>query len=189
MELQSAVTKAGAEWTTTLTGQGDEWFESWSAKAEEADILMVVASQTYLERFTPALHQEACKIKEMRDRGTAVYVINPAKHKPAEIRVNIMDGEATMGSFETWWNFAQKDPTMSIEKNPAYTKGDTCRAKGHRLKIKGNGSSWYCSGRKEFVQGCQSGLQKRSSTDARYKCDLCDYDLCEECHTAIGFYG
>jgi hypothetical protein len=161
----------------------------------------------YKDRYSPALYKEACLIKEMRDQGTAVYVIDPAKHKPAEIRVNIMDNETTMGSFESWWNFAKKDPSVTIqthllsplskipsfqgtvEKNPSYTKGDNCRAQKHRLKIKGNGNPWYCSGRKEFLSGCQSGLSQRLSTDARYKCDQCDYDLCEECHTAIGVYG
>ena len=48
LELSDAATKAKCESTIVLPrGQDERWLQNWSAKAEEADIIMVVFDECY----------------------------------------------------------------------------------------------------------------------------------------------
>ena len=55
---------------------------------------------------------------------------------------------------------------------------------GHRLEVKGTDADngWACDGRHE-AGGCVLGCTGFRQTEgwARFRCDVCDFDLCEDC--------
>lgn len=93
-------------------------------------------------------------------------------------------------------------PASALQFNLSnMVKGSACRAKGHILTPRGKvDTSWKCTGRKEFKNGCLStGIivddardsqkgQKFWSPFGRYQCGECDYDLCEKCYLAHPAY-
>jgi len=64
----------------------------------------------------------------------------------------------------------------------------TC-AKGHPLTSLGTSrnNGWACDARKA-PGGCRAGITGFFQSDGlgRYRCDTCDYDLCEKCHATDG---
>lgn len=53
------------------------------------------------------------------------------------------------------------------------------------LGLSRDNGRWFCDGRKE-VGGCKSGITgpRQSVGVNRFRCDECDYDLCEKCYLA-----
>ena len=68
--------QAGCEWTATHTAQSEGWLEVWSDSARLAQYIIVVMDREYKQRFTEALNMEAQVIKEVFDKGGAVYVFD-----------------------------------------------------------------------------------------------------------------
>jgi len=53
----------------------------------------------------------------------------------------------------------------------------------HNLFYNDNDNGWRCDGRNAFSDGCKSGITSFHQTDGikRFRCDPCDFDLCEKC--------
>ena len=59
-------------------------------EAREADVIIVVFTPEYKERFTKWLLMEAKLIHELAEKGTQVYVFDSECMRPSDIRVNLM---------------------------------------------------------------------------------------------------
>ena len=81
-----------------------------------------------------------------------------------------------------------KRETMSLESKTSGNNNssslNTCR-KSHPLKMLGTSrdAGWSCSGMTLFPGGCKKGCTGFYQTKGwkRWRCELCDFDLCEDC--------
>lgn len=104
----SEVQQAGAQCTINHNAQGSgSWFTTWKTKLWQASGAIVFFSDKYRGRFTEALRWEAGAILRIRrDRPDfKLFIFDPAQHKPAEVRANILDGESVMGDVSKWERF------------------------------------------------------------------------------------
>ncbi len=67
---------------------------------------------------------------------------------------------------------------------PNFKKDDSIKIKGHSCKLyyqKWNSLSWHCDGSR-LEAGCKSESRGYTfSSYYRYRCNICDLDLCDEC--------
>lgn len=95
--------------------------------------------------------------------------------------------EACWKARQTAGSAAPLPPTSASPLPPtlerAFTVEKIC-PKGHKLFALGTSrdNGWACDGR-FFAGGCKSGItgMRQSKGLNRYRCDSCDYDLCEKC--------
>eukprot|EP00961_Rhodomonas_salina_P026625 359815-Rhodomonas_salina.1 len=81
---------------------------------------------------------------------------------------------------------AKKDIPLPLAPKKVFHE-PTCE-NGHRLAFKGkNDTQWACNGR-ETEEGCRRGCTDfgQSSTWDCWRCDACDFDLCDQCF-AVSF--
>mmetsp|Transcript_129797 Transcript_129797/g.361666 ORF Transcript_129797/g.361666 Transcript_129797/m.361666 type:complete len:358 (+) Transcript_129797:80-1153(+) len=102
----------------------------------------------------PYSQREAMEASRMDKKGEGT------QHKEGK---NVLKPFSASMPPELWGVACKRDHTLKLEALPA--------------------SSWICERQKDGT-GCKSGLTNKSNTRGmpRYRCEACDYNLCEKCH-------
>jgi len=108
--------KATFEITGLHQGQNADWFEVWKRKCENADVVIVIFSGIYQDRFTKALLREATLIMELEQQGKVrVFIFDPRKCDAAVIRDNLEEDAEFMGDLPRWKNFVTSTSPISLD--------------------------------------------------------------------------
>ena len=102
LEVSNAVARAQALFTVVHDAQNSAtWFTTWKAKCEDATGVVVIFSAAYRKNFTQALQMEAGVVLRLyRRKEIKLFILDPAVHNAANVRVNIEDRAAGMGDID-----------------------------------------------------------------------------------------
>ena len=68
-----------------------------------------------------------------------------------------------------------------VKKKIKFTLGEKCKTSVHpHIMTYMTSFDWYCDGRK-LPKGCYSKNYSFSVNIPRFRCSLCDFDLCDKC--------
>jgi hypothetical protein len=118
--------------------------------------------------------------------------VSDSKVKAASQAIQFEEGKIVQ--YDAFLNYLFSDTTHDMQdktQENSYHMDVTCFG-GHTMTViaaattESEGSGWQCHGRYWFG-GCRCGATESGHfwDQVRYKCEVCDYDLCGACHDAI----